>query len=203
MIRIPSRLGRATAAASLAAALLAAPLAAPASAAEVAPASPQPKAGALKPGLAVNYHFYEVREIKWLLYYAGKKKGTAGAPLPQINYDSGVANVLSSERPDGVGANIRGFIKLDKPGAYVFKVNSNDGVRLTLGGKQIFEDGGVHSDSMSGPIQVRIAKPGWYPIQIWYFERKGTSTLQLFWQPPGGGASVIVPASAFAHAPDG
>jgi PA14 domain len=167
----------------------------------VNPASPQPKAGALKPGLAVNYHFTYVRSIHQLLRYAEPRKGDVGKPLPQLNYHTGFNNVLTSDRNVGVGAKIHGYIKFDKPGVYQLKVNSNDGVRLMLGGKQIFEDPEVHSDEMSDPIPVKIDQPGWYPLLIWYFQRKGTATLQLFWQAPGSSESVLVPPSAFAHVP--
>ena len=167
----------------------------------VSPASPQPAAAALKPGLGVNYHFTLVRTIHELLRYAEPRKGDVGKPLPQLNYHTGYSNVLTSDRNVGVGAKIYGFIKFDKAGIYNLKVHSNDGVRLLLGGKQIFEDGSVHSDEMSDPIPVKVEQPGWCPMLIWYFQRKGTATLELYWQEPGGSSSVLVPASAFAHVP--
>jgi PA14 domain len=165
----------------------------------VNPASPQPTPAALKPGLGVNYHFTLVRSIHQLLRYAEPRKGDVGKPLPQLNYHTGYGNVLTADRNIGVGAKIHGFIKFDKPGVYQLKVHSNDGVRLLLGGKQIFEDGEVHSDEMSDPIAVKIDAPGWYPVLIWYFQRKGTATLELYWQAPGSNESVLVPPSAFAH----
>jgi hypothetical protein len=167
------------------------------------PASPQPKAAALKPGLAVNYHFTLVRTMHQLLRYAEPRKGDVGKPLPQLNYHTGYGNVLTSDRNIGVGAKIQGFVKFDKAGVYQLKVNSNDGVRLILGSKQIYELGDVHPDEMSDPIPVKIDQPGWYPLLIWYFQRKGTATLQLYWQPPGSTESVLVPPSAFAHVPQG
>jgi PA14 domain len=182
--------------------LLAASLATqPASAGAVEPASPQPKASQLKPGLAVYYSFNFVRAIKWMLYYTKDNKGEPGAPLPQLDYKTGIGNVLTSDRDDGVMATIEGFIKLAKPGAYVFKVNVNDGVRVTLGDKRILNDPkwDVLGDRMTAPVTVQIKKPGWYKLKVLYFERKGTSTLQFYWQPPGAGTAVIVPASVFAR----
>ncbi len=189
----------ATAAAAI---LLAASLAAQtASAGEVEPASPQPKASELKPGLAVYYSFNFVRAIKWMLYYTKKNKGKPGPPLPQINYKTGIGNVLTSNRAEGVMATIEGYIKLAKPGAYIFKINANDGVRVILAGKRILDDPKWHSygDTMTEPVTVQIKKPGWYQLKILYFERRGTSTLQLYWQPPGAGAASIVPAGVFAR----
>ncbi len=173
----------------------------PASAGEIEPASPQPKASQLKPGLAVYYSFNYVRAIKWMLYYTRDNKGQPGTPLPQINYKTGIGNVLTSNRADGVLATIEGFIKLDKPGPYIFKINANDGVRVLLAGKRILDDPKWHSlgDAMTAPVTVQIKKPGWYKLKVLYFERKGTSTLQLYWQPPGAGAASIVPAGVLAH----
>lgn len=172
-----------------------------AAAGEVDPASPQPKASQLKPGLAVFYSFNFVRAIKWMLYYTRDKKGEPGAPLPQLNYKTGIGNVLSSDRADGVMATIEGYIKLAKPGPYIFKANLNDGLRVTIGGKRILNDPkwDVLGDRMTPPVTVQIKKPGWYKLKVLYFERKGTSTLQLFWQPPGAGSASIVPAEVFAH----
>jgi hypothetical protein len=200
MLRLIVDSGRRAAAGVLALALLAGAQSAAAQQA-VKPASPQPKAGMLKPGLGVHYHFTLVRTIHQLLRYAEPRKGDSGKPLPQLNYHTGYGNVLTTDRNIGVGAKIHGFIKFDKPGVYNLKVHSNDGVRLMLGGRQIFEDGEVHSDEMSDPIPVRIDTPGWYPLLIWYFQRKGTATLELYWQPPGAKESVLVPPSAFAHMP--
>ncbi|MHA1537032.1 MAG: PA14 domain-containing protein [Alphaproteobacteria bacterium] len=176
------------------------PLASP-SAGEIAPASPQPKASQLKPGLAVYYEFNYVRKIKWMLYYTRDNPGKPGPPLPQINYSTGIGNVLTSGRADGVMATIVGYIKLAKPGAYMFKVNANDGVRVFLAGKRILDDPDWHpaGDTMTAPVSVQVAKPGWYKLKVLYFERKGTSTLQLYWQPPGAGGAGIVPAGVFAH----
>lgn len=204
MSRSRSRIGRVTRIAVVAAAIvLAAPLVnhTAASAGEVEPASPQPKASQLKPGLAVYYSFNYVRKIKWMLYYTRGNPGKPGPPLPQLNYKTGIGNVLTSSRADGVMATIEGFIKLAKPGAYIFKINANDGVRVILAGKRILDDPDWHAggDAMTAPVTVQITKPGWYKLKVLYFERKGTSTLQLYWQPPGAGSAAMVPADVFAH----
>ena len=116
------------------------------------PASPA--ADKLKPGLKVAYFFTLVRQLGSLKAYAKGRKGDAGKPLPMLNYKTGYGNVLTSDRNLGVGAHITGFIKFDKAGVYTFKLHSNDGVELNIGGKFLFEDPEVHSDSMSDPIKV-------------------------------------------------
>ena len=169
----------------------------PAGQVAVAAASPQPAADKLKPGLNVSYFYGIINNIKEIPDAPGKP----GAPLPALNYNVGFKNVLTSDREDGVQARIDGFIKLDKPGVWKFAVHSNDGVKLQVGGKTIYELPGVHPDTMSDVIEVNVTTPGWHPIHLLYFEKRNTSTLELFWAPPGVADLAIAPESAFAHLP--
>ncbi|MCR9214729.1 MAG: PA14 domain-containing protein [Proteobacteria bacterium] len=162
-------------------------------------ASPQPNAGELKPGLAVQYYSAEMNNLRELDDWMGFKDGKPGKPLPMLNYQVGDGNVLTSESSDFVGANIQGYIKMDKPGRYTFLVHSNDGVYVSIGDKLIYEDPTVHADSFSDELVLEVSDPGWYPIHIKYFEKKNTSTLELYWEPPGGPEMDYVPAEAFAH----
>jgi hypothetical protein len=161
-------------------------------------ADPQPSADKLAPGLAVSYVFgifNHINEFK-------TKKLEAGAPLPHLDYRMGEGAILTTKEKDGVGALITGFIRFEKPGTYGFDVTSNDGVRVEIGGKLLYEDPVVHADDTSDRIDVKIDQPGWYPIQVLYYEKKRTATLVLRWVPPGNDAKakpVAVPAAAFAR----
>jgi hypothetical protein len=160
-----------------------------------APASPQPAADKTAPGLAVIYYqnyFKKLDEITKL------GKGKPGAPILVLNHKTQDGNVLTSTAAMGVGAKITGFIKFDKPGKYGMQMLSNDGARVTIAGKKILEDDGIHGDEMSDLVEIAIDQPGWYELAVDYFQRKGTSALQLFWTPPGG-SQEIVPASQYAH----
>jgi hypothetical protein len=163
---------------------------------EVTPVDPQPGDDQLQPGLAVSYvadYFRDVAEMMGM-------EGTPGPDLVNIdNLPQRNRPVLTSEKSMGVGAFIRGLIKLDQPGTWTFLVNSNDGVQMAIGGQHVFADPGVHSDTMSPPILVEVTEPGWHQLDIDYFQRKGTAALQLFWMRPDGSAEEIVPAEAFAH----
>ncbi|MEX1036672.1 MAG: PA14 domain-containing protein [Sneathiella sp.] len=164
------------------------------------PASPQPDEASLKPGLAVTYYGVKVDSIKELEENMGYMDGTPGTPIPMLNYQVGNGNVLTANSNDMVGAIIKGFIKMEKPGRYVFMVHSNDGVWLAIGDKLIYEDPDVHADRFSDEIIVEISEPGWYPIHIKYFEKKNTATLELYWEAPGFGELDYVPAEVFSHA---
>jgi hypothetical protein len=163
---------------------------------ELQPANPQPAADATAPGLAVNYVFSQVRHVNAV---EAEGPGEPGTPLPQLNYQSGSGNVLTSDRFDGVGALIRGFINFPTAGRWLMTTQSNDGVRVRLAGTVVIEDPDVHSDQFAPNAEINIAQPGWYEIAVTYFERKSTSTLQLYWQPPDKSEFEIVPATAFSH----
>lgn len=161
-------------------------------------AEPQPSAEQLAPGLAVGYVFGRFNHLNEFM----NMKFAPGRPLPQLDYRMGDGAVLTTPARDLVGALITGFIRFDKPGTYGFNLTSNDGVRVEIGGKLLYEDPSVHSDDTIERIDVKVEQPGWYPIKILYFEKKGTATLVLRWAPPDTDPKaklVPVPAAAFAY----
>ncbi len=155
----------------------------------------------LRPGLSVRYYRAFFRHIDEFIAYQTNHQGEVGPPIQQLNYRTGNGNVLTSGGADGIAADIAGLIRFDKAGLYEFVVQSNDGVKVTIGGIQVIEDPTVHSDRFSTIKQLKVTTPGWYPIRVLYFERKTTSTLELYWRRPGeqGGPMAIVPADALAH----
>ena len=162
----------------------------------------KPRESKLKPGLGVTYYLNRFNHIDELLLEAEVTKGNKGKPLPQLNYKVKYGNVLTSGRENMVGAMIYGFIRLDKKGVYTFLLQSNDGVELHVGGKKIYRDAAVHADDFSPPLTIKVDQPGWYVFDLAYFEKKNTSTLELYWQPPGEkGDPVFVPAGVFSHIP--
>jgi hypothetical protein len=157
------------------------------------PAEPQPSG--LTPGLAVQYTDVLVRHLDELK----GRKFQPGAPLTHLEWKMGEGAVLTSKGRQGVGAQIAGFIHFEKPGLYGVELTSNDGVRLEIGGKLVHEDPVVHSDTTTDRIDLQVDKPGWYPIQIVYFQKRSTATLILRWAAPGEKNMVKLPEKALAH----
>jgi hypothetical protein len=157
-----------------------------------------PDAAKLQPGLAAGYYYAlykDVGEFRPMAHHDG-------APVMQLNHPPrSTGNVLTSRSSEGVAADLKGYIRLDRAGPWRFRILSNDGVRVTLGDKQILEDPRVHADQTADSAPVEIKEPGWYELRIQYFQRKGTWALTLYWQPPGG-EPEIVPARALAHLKD-
>ncbi|MSO64909.1 MAG: hypothetical protein EXQ85_03750 [Alphaproteobacteria bacterium] len=194
------RFGRQLAACALAAATLL-PDGMAAAAERPSPAKPQPAADAVKSGLAVRYYSGEFNHVDEVLRMARTEKFQPGPPLPMLNYKVGDGKVLTHTSTDLVGALIEGVIKFDKPGTYLATFQHNDGPRVWLSGKMIYELPGVTSDAFLPPIEVNVAEPGWYPLAMVYFEKRNTSTLEMYRQPPGTEEVKFVPAENFAHDP--
>lgn len=157
----------------------------------------------LEPGLSVLYFYGFYRNLAQMP--RGKKRvlkvGIPGKPIPYLNHQFGEGEVFDSGRAKGVGMQMDGFIRFEKPGDYVFQARTNDGFRLFIDEHRIINDPAVHSDRLSETAIVKVSEPGWYPMRVRYFQRKGTAALQLFWQEPGKSQQVPVPAEAYAHLP--
>jgi len=167
---------------------------------DLKPASPQPAASDLNNGLAVEYISVKTRHVDGV---EAAGKGRPGTPLEMLDWNTGAGEVLTSGEDDLVGARITGYINFAEAGTYLVTMQSNDGIRLLIGGRKIIEDPDVHRDRWSEIVPLEISEPGWYPLYLIYFERKGTSTLEMHWQPPGAEDFEFVPPEAFAHAKTG
>ncbi|MEW6219538.1 MAG: PA14 domain-containing protein [Thermodesulfobacteriota bacterium] len=156
--------------------------------------------GEVRPGLAVLYFYQLYRHIKEMpVGEEAIAKGVPGPAIPYLDHRFGVGRVFDSGEVQGVGMQLSGLIHFAAPGTYQLLSRSNDGFRLFLDGRLALDDPHVHQDHTSDPVSVRIQEPGWYPVLIQYFQRKGSATLELHWQPPGSAAPVPIPAAAYGH----
>lgn len=155
----------------------------------------------LQPGLAVCYINAMVRHVDQIYGWLEDRDCKPGDPIKKLNYRSGKGKVLTSRWSEGVLAKITGYIHLEQAGDYVFAFESNDGVRLRIDGMLVVQDPDVHKDRFSDLGTFHVKEPGWYPLLILYFERKNTSTLRFYWQPPDSTADTmpLVPPEVLAH----
>ena len=155
----------------------------------------------LKAGLAVLYFDkIFVRHLDALPQgERAQERGRPGPPIPYLNHQFGRSEIFDSGTNRGLGMEISGYIRLDRPGTYGFQANSNDGFRLYIDGHLLIDDPNWHSDRLSPEAQLPVTAPGWYSLRARYFQRKGTATIQLYWRPPGEDAFSIVPAKVLAH----
>ena len=157
----------------------------------------------LKPGLTSWYYleFFErdLRELPKSKYTANRT--FAGKPILQLNHQFDKNNVFGSGTNQGVGIRMSGYIHFEQTGQYEMQALSNDGFILYLSDKLTINDPEQHSDRLSNVAFVEIQKPGWYPVMIEYFQRKGTAALKLMWKEPGKDEFTPLPPSVYAHQP--
>ena len=133
----------------------------------------------VKQGLPVYFRYSFYRNIDQMpADDAMISEGKAGQPVAFLNHRF-QESVFDSKSEKGVGVLLKGYLKMDTPGRYLFKAMSNDGVRVVVNGQVVVLDPTVHSDRFSEIGQVSIDKPGWYPLTVKYFQRKGTARLEL------------------------
>ena len=155
----------------------------------------------IKSGLKVRYYDKKYRHISDMP--KGKELeevGRPGKPVFSLNNVYGkTSNIFGSGKSRLVGFWFSGLIHLEQPGIYYFQALSNDGVRCFLNQELLFEDPAKHSSRLSPVGSFNVEQPGWYPLQVIYFQRKGTAALKLYWKQPGQSNFTIVPGSVFGH----
>jgi len=156
--------------------------------------------GQLSPGLSVLY-FYDLYRYIYQMPQGEliAKKGKPGPPILQLDHRFNDGEVFDSGQSKGVGMVMTGYLHLEQPGQYAFQALSNDGFEMKINDQLIINDPEVHKDKLSAPGQLTVAEGGWFPVNIKYFQRKGTATLVLYWKPPGTDAFIVVPGPAYAH----
>lgn len=89
-----------------------------------------------------------------------------------------------------------GFVKIEKAGAYTLFTSSDDGSGVWMGGCQLVNNDGLHGFvERSGRIELN---PGFYPLEIGFFQAKEGQRLEVGIQGPGLPKQVI-PASMLWH----
>jgi hypothetical protein len=92
--------------------------------------------------------------------------------------------------------NIKGYINIPSDGLYTFFLKSNDGSTLSIDGKMLINNDGMH------PVVLRLERialeAGFHPVEVGYFQHGGSHTLELSWKGPGF-EKQEVPASVLFH----
>jgi len=99
----------------------------------------------------------------------------ADRPLFDIRY---------ATRPDHFGFVFTGILKVPADGEYTFRIDSDDGSRLTLNGKPVLEYDGVHGLGKPKSAKVQLAS-GRVPIRLDYFQAGSGQGLTVTWSGPG------------------
>ena len=81
-----------------------------------------------------------------------------------------------SNNANTFGFRYSGHIYIETPGLYTFSTTSDDGSNLSIDGNEIVDNDGIHSVQTEYG-QLNVVAPGYYPIEILYFEDQGDEIL--------------------------
>jgi hypothetical protein len=88
-----------------------------------------------------------------------------------------------------------GNLRVPKDGKYTFFLESDDGSRLFIDGKQVIANGGRHHmTEKSGEVELTA---GQHSINVEYFENEVDAGCIFSWQPPSG-SKVVVPSEVLS-----
>ncbi|QDU86131.1 Trehalose utilization [Planctomycetes bacterium Pla163] len=89
---------------------------------------------------------------------------------------------------------VSGLLLVERAGSYGMRLVSDDGSLLTIDGREVVRNDGLHAPrAEDGTIDLAA---GAHPFEIRFFENGGGEELEWSWRPPGADAFELVPTSA-------
>ncbi|OGD27652.1 MAG: hypothetical protein A2V57_10730 [Candidatus Aminicenantes bacterium RBG_19FT_COMBO_65_30] len=138
-----------------------------------------------KKGLAFEYFEGRFEKLPDFAALKAARTGTAGRPGLAVANDK-----------DEFALRFRGFVRVPRTGVYVFYLSSDDGSKLSVAGKEIVANDGVHG--MTEEKAEIALESGWHAFEIVYFQGTGGLGLELAWRGPQFEKGLIS-ASAFGR----
>lgn len=130
----------------------------------------------LSPGLDFKYFEGAWTELPEFSKLQEKKVGTVE------NLDLSIRG-----QNDNFGIVFSGYLKIADKGEYIFAIRSDDGSRITLAGRELIHNDGIHdmTAALSKPV---LLSPGFYPLEVEYFEAGGGEGLEIHTYSPVDGS---------------
>jgi hypothetical protein len=114
----------------------------------------------------------------------------------EVNFASTVEGFHGTKLEDNFYVRWTGLLRIPKAGQYTFFLESDDGSRLFVDGKQVVDNGGTHA--MTEVSSETELKEGDHEIKIEFFEAEVDAGCIFSWRGPGL-EKAVVPASALFH----
>lgn len=124
------------------------------------------------------------------------KKPDFGQFESSLNSPSTTGAFRNTPYSDNFAARFHGLIKIDTAGTYGFAVSSDDGSKLSIDGKLLINNDGVHAMVRKSATTTLTA--GYHEIIVDFFDKTGGAGLQLYWNPLLKG-ETLVPSSVLFH----
>jgi len=149
----------------------------------------------LQPGLLGEY-FQMEEGLENFPTIEPARKPTLRRTDKDINFASTTEAFPGTKLVDNFYVRWTGVLKTPKDGSYKFYLNSDDGSRLFVDGKEVVDNGGTHA--MTEVSGVAELKAGDHEIKVEFFEAEVDGGCILSWEAPDG-AKEVVPAAVLFH----
>src|SRR5437879_6517493 len=117
---------------------------------------------------------------------------------PTINIEATTEALPGTQLEDHFYIHWTGKLRVPNDGKYTFFIESDDGSRLFIDGKQVVDNGGLHPmEEKDGSAEL---KPGDHDLKIEFFENEGDAGIKFSWQPPGKDKHVVPSSVLFTPA---
>src|SRR5215471_599157 len=149
----------------------------------------------LEPGLIGEYYQME-GTLDDFPTIAPDRKPTLQRVDKDINFASTLEAFPGTKLVDNFYVRWTGVLKTPKDGRYTFYLNSDDGSRLFVDGKEVVNNGGTHE--MTELFAETELKAGEHEIKVEFFDAEEDAGCIFSWEPPGM-SKAVVPASVLFH----
>ncbi len=148
----------------------------------------------LEPGLVAEYFDLEGGASDFPKIPADRKPAYARVE-PQVDRHDVSGDFYGTRMSVNFYARWSGLLRIERPGNHTFFTESDDGSRLSIDGKVVVANGGVHAMAeKSGAVALDA---GDHPILVELFQAGGEAGIIVSWQPPGEAKRAISPRHFF------
>ena len=153
------------------------------------------KAAGGEPGLLAEYYRTEEGAEDFPDFPASKAPDLKRVDK-NINFESTQDNWPGTQYKDFFYVRWTGSIRVPADGKYTFFLESDDGSRLFVDGKQLVDNGGAHGmEEVAGELQLTA---GEHALKIEFFEKDIDAGCKFSWKSEKIGKQ-IVPADMLSH----
>ncbi len=151
------------------------------------------RAAELKPGLKAEY-FDRLFTLSDFPVISAEEKPDVSRVDAKIDFDS-PKGVNGTTIVDYCYVRWNGVLRVPRDGSYTLWTNSDDGSRVFLDGKLLFDNGGVHASiEKSGALAL---KAGDHVLKVEYFQNDGGASCHFGWQGPQIDKQIVPPEALF------
>ena len=145
-----------------------------------------------------------INGLKWDYYVVVGSNGTfASNPFKskfinnEVNYWWGSGSVMDSGRGNYIGFRVTGYYKSDIGGKFRFRVRTDDGFVMKLGGQKVIDSWRLQAPTYRYSGWIDIEAGNYYPLELLWYEWGGHACMQLHQQKEGECCFNVINRSYF------